>query len=102
MISLILSLTSLLLLASRQFKTALSLNSSFLLTLAAVPLLVNKTPISPIFFSDILATPLILLTLWLLPLMILASPEKNTKNYTIFLLTLVSLSITLIVAFAAP
>lgn len=84
------------------FKTPLTVSLSLLLSLYALPILSLKTPISPFLLTDALNTPLILLTLWLLPLIILASPKSKTKIYPYFLLTLILLTTTLVLAFAAP
>lgn len=82
--------------------TPLTIRFSFFLSLYALPLLTLKSPICSLFFTDGLSAPLILLTLWLLPLIMLASPKSKTKIYPYFLITLISLTVTLILAFGAP
>lgn len=82
---------------------------SFLISLVSLTLLwqnniVNAT-FSPIFFSDPISTPLIILTTWLLPLIILASQhhlKKEKLNYKkLYLSMLISLQILLIITFSA-
>lgn len=96
------SLRTLLLLAFRPYKTATLCGTSFVLSLATIPLLTAKSAATYLAFTDSLAAPLILLTIWLLPLIILARPKFATKNYSLFLTTLVTLTIFLLIAFASP
>nr|YP_010411478.1 NADH dehydrogenase subunit 4 [Eremias scripta]URN73150.1 NADH dehydrogenase subunit 4 [Eremias scripta]URN73163.1 NADH dehydrogenase subunit 4 [Eremias scripta] len=75
------------------------------LTLFNQPLLLQISNSSPYFSTNSISTPLIILSCWLLPLMILASQnhlktEPLNRKRT-FLMTLVLLQTTLIMTFAA-
>nr|YP_009453776.1 NADH dehydrogenase subunit 4 [Halmaheramys bokimekot]ASP44785.1 NADH dehydrogenase subunit 4 [Halmaheramys bokimekot] len=82
---------------------------SFLVSLASLSLLwqndENYLNFSTTFSSDPLSTPLIILTTWLLPLMLLASQNHMKKeNFThqkLYISMLVSLQILLIMTFSA-
>ncbi|YP_009479751.1 NADH dehydrogenase subunit 4 (mitochondrion) [Psammomys obesus] len=82
---------------------------SFLISLISLTLLwqnnTTSTAFSPMFFSDATSTPLIILTAWLLPLMVLASQNhlsKEKNNYKkLYLSMLISLQISLIMTFSA-
>nr|YP_010574455.1 NADH dehydrogenase subunit 4 [Neotoma albigula]UZH94549.1 NADH dehydrogenase subunit 4 [Neotoma albigula] len=82
---------------------------SFIISLLSMTLLwqndTNNLSFSPLFSSDPLSSPLIILTTWLLPLMLLASQnhmKKETElNKKTYISMLVSLQILLIMAFSA-
>nr|AMN14474.1 NADH dehydrogenase subunit 4 [Brachiones przewalskii] len=82
---------------------------SFLISLISLTLLWQDGTISntfsPMFFSDMISTPLIILTTWLLPLMTLASQnhlKKEKLNYKkLYLSMLIFLQIFLIMTFSA-
>nr|YP_010455461.1 NADH dehydrogenase subunit 4 [Carollia castanea]UUA63092.1 NADH dehydrogenase subunit 4 [Carollia castanea] len=65
----------------------------------------NSLNFSLMFFSDSLSTPLLMLTLWLLPLMIIASQSHLTNETSqrkkLYITMLVSLQIFLIMTFTA-
>nr|QLD22628.1 NADH dehydrogenase subunit 4 [Hadrosciurus ignitus] len=65
----------------------------------------NNTTFSLAFFSDPLSTPLLILTAWLLPLMIMASQNHLTKEplmrKKLYILMLISLQLFLIMTFSA-
>nr|YP_009120892.1 NADH dehydrogenase subunit 4 [Hylopetes phayrei]AGG40783.1 NADH dehydrogenase subunit 4 [Hylopetes phayrei]AKP94192.1 NADH dehydrogenase subunit 4 [Hylopetes phayrei electilis] len=65
----------------------------------------NSQTFSTTFFSDSLSTPLLILTAWLLPLMIMASQNHLTKEPLIrkklYILMLISLQFFLIMTFSA-
>nr|QLD22615.1 NADH dehydrogenase subunit 4 [Hadrosciurus ignitus] len=65
----------------------------------------NNTTFSLAFFSDSLSTPLLILTAWLLPLMIMASQNHLTKEplmrKKLYILMLISLQLFLIMTFSA-
>nr|AMN14456.1 NADH dehydrogenase subunit 4 [Meriones tamariscinus] len=82
---------------------------SFLISLTSLTLLwqnnMTNTIYSPMFFSDVISTPLIILSTWLLPLMVLASQnhlkkEKST-NKKLYISMLILLQILLIMTFSA-
>nr|YP_009453802.1 NADH dehydrogenase subunit 4 [Sundamys maxi]ASP44811.1 NADH dehydrogenase subunit 4 [Sundamys maxi]ASP44824.1 NADH dehydrogenase subunit 4 [Sundamys maxi] len=82
---------------------------SFLVSLMSLSLLwqndENYLNFSTMFSSDPLSTPLIILTTWLLPLMLLASQnhmkKENLMNQKFYISMLVSLQILLIMTFSA-
>nr|YP_010029103.1 NADH dehydrogenase subunit 4 [Hybomys univittatus]QOU09998.1 NADH dehydrogenase subunit 4 [Hybomys univittatus] len=80
---------------------------SFLISLISLSLWQNNENInfSIMFFSDPLSTPLIILTTWLLPLMLLASQYHLKKEESIYQKTyismLISLQILLIMTFSS-
>lgn len=82
---------------------------SFLVSLASLSLLwqndENYLNFSIIFSSDPLSTPLIILTTWLLPLIILASQnhikKENPTHQKLYISILISLQILLIITFSA-
>nr|YP_010029194.1 NADH dehydrogenase subunit 4 [Thamnomys kempi]QOU10155.1 NADH dehydrogenase subunit 4 [Thamnomys kempi] len=81
---------------------------SFLISLTSLFLLwqnENNMNFSTMFFSDPLSTPLIILTTWLLPLMLMASQnhlkKENTTHQKIYISMLVSLQIILIMTFSS-
>ena len=98
MTSLIISF-ALILLVPHTSKQVVIVCTTFVLTLYFIPHLNLFQPLGALFFPDALNTPLILLTLWLFPLMVLASP--NHKIYPQFLITLNLLTIFLVIAFSA-
>nr|YP_009911600.1 NADH dehydrogenase subunit 4 [Hadrosciurus ignitus]QLD22602.1 NADH dehydrogenase subunit 4 [Hadrosciurus ignitus] len=65
----------------------------------------NNMTFSLAFFSDSLSTPLLILTAWLLPLMIMASQNHLTKEplmrKKLYILMLISLQLFLIMTFSA-
>nr|YP_009754954.1 NADH dehydrogenase subunit 4 [Scotonycteris bergmansi]QIP53223.1 NADH dehydrogenase subunit 4 [Scotonycteris bergmansi] len=80
---------------------------SLLITLISLPMLNqfndNSLNFTQTYFSDALSTPLMMLTLWLLPLMIIASQfhlikESHTRK-KLYITTLILLQIFLIVTF---
>nr|YP_009754577.1 NADH dehydrogenase subunit 4 [Casinycteris ophiodon]QIP52482.1 NADH dehydrogenase subunit 4 [Casinycteris ophiodon] len=80
---------------------------SLLITLISLPLLNqfndNSLNLTPTYFSDALSTPLMMLTLWLLPLTIIASQfhlinESHTRK-KLYITMLILLQIFLIVTF---
>nr|WGO62163.1 NADH dehydrogenase subunit 4 [Petrodromus tetradactylus] len=82
---------------------------SFLISLISLPLLglslQTFTSHSNLFFSDALSSPLLVLTTWLLPLMIMASqhhltPESNIRKKT-YISMLILLQLFLIITFSA-
>nr|QIP53236.1 NADH dehydrogenase subunit 4 [Scotonycteris bergmansi] len=80
---------------------------SLLITLTSLPMLNqfndNSLNLTQTYFSDALSTPLMMLTLWLLPLMIIASQFHLIKeSYTrkkLYITTLILLQIFLIMTF---
>ncbi|YP_002791025.1 NADH dehydrogenase subunit 4 (mitochondrion) [Rattus rattus] len=82
---------------------------SFLVSLASLSLLwqndENYLNFSIMFSSDPLSTPLIILTTWLLPLMMLASQnhmkKENPMHQKLYISMLISLQILLIMTFSA-
>nr|YP_009161641.1 NADH dehydrogenase subunit 4 [Meriones libycus]AKS10916.1 NADH dehydrogenase subunit 4 [Meriones libycus] len=78
---------------------------SFLISLLSLSLLWQNSTFSPMFFSDMISTPLIILTTWLLPLMVLASQyhlKKEKLTYKkLYLSMLIFLQIFLIMTFSA-
>nr|YP_010029155.1 NADH dehydrogenase subunit 4 [Hybomys trivirgatus]QOU10050.1 NADH dehydrogenase subunit 4 [Hybomys trivirgatus] len=82
---------------------------SFLISFISLSLLwqndENNTNFSILFFSDPLSTPLIILTTWLLPLMLMASQnhlkKENTTYQKTYISMLVSLQILLIMTFSS-
>lgn len=81
---------------------------SFIINIISLSLLwqnSESTYFSPIFFTDPLSTPLLILTTWLLPLILIASQNHIKKetviNKKIFLSILISLQIILIITFSA-
>nr|QUL60418.1 NADH dehydrogenase subunit 4 [Rhombomys opimus] len=79
---------------------------SFLISLMALTLLWQDYNIfSPLFFSDSISTPLIILTTWLLPLMILASQnhlKKESPTYKkLYISMIISLQVLLIMTFSS-
>nr|YP_009754590.1 NADH dehydrogenase subunit 4 [Cynopterus sphinx]QIP52508.1 NADH dehydrogenase subunit 4 [Cynopterus sphinx] len=82
---------------------------SFMITLLGLPLLNqfndNSLNMSLTYFSDSLSTPLLMLSMWLLPLMIVASQFHLTKeSYTrkkLYITMLIMLQIFLIMTFTA-
>nr|QKN18998.1 NADH dehydrogenase subunit 4 [Cynopterus sphinx] len=82
---------------------------SFMITLLGLPLLNqfndNSLNMSLTYFSDSLSTPLLMLSMWLLPLMIIASQFHLTKeSYTrkkLYITMLIMLQIFLIMTFTA-
>lgn len=82
---------------------------SLIISITCLPLINqpcdNNLNISLLFFSDSLSTPLLLLTTWLLPLMIIASQhhlssESNTHK-KIYITIMIFLQIFLIITFSA-
>nr|YP_010400428.1 NADH dehydrogenase subunit 4 [Nesolagus timminsi]UQS76157.1 NADH dehydrogenase subunit 4 [Nesolagus timminsi] len=82
---------------------------SLLISLAALSLLNQPNEVNlnftTTFFSDALSTPLLMLTIWLLPLMILAS-QRHLHNETplrkkIYISLLISLQMLLVMTFSA-
>nr|QIP52521.1 NADH dehydrogenase subunit 4 [Dobsonia sp. 050810x2F] len=82
---------------------------SLMITLIGLPLLNqfndNNLNLSMMFFSDSLSSPLLMLTMWLLPLMIIASQfhlskESHTRKKT-YITMLILLQIFLIMTFTA-
>nr|QZK26011.1 NADH dehydrogenase subunit 4 [Dendrohyrax dorsalis] len=83
---------------------------SFMISLLTLMLLLNQTHepglnFSTAFFSDALSTPLLILTTWLLPLMLMASQhhlmnEPVTRKKT-YMTMLISLQLLLIITFTA-
>nr|YP_009161654.1 NADH dehydrogenase subunit 4 [Meriones meridianus]AKS10924.1 NADH dehydrogenase subunit 4 [Meriones meridianus] len=96
-------------LSNKKFMWINTSSHSFLISLVSLTLLrqnnLTSTTFSPMFFSDMISTPLIILTTWLLPLMILASQyhlKKEKPNYKkLYLSMLISLQILLIMTFSA-
>lgn len=95
---------------SKQKKTWTNVTSySFLISLLSLTLLWqtndNCLNFSNIFFSDPLSSPLIILTTWLLPLILIASQNHLKKeNHTfqkLYISILVSLQVLLIITFSA-
>nr|YP_009414217.1 NADH dehydrogenase subunit 4 [Isthmomys pirrensis]ASN67001.1 NADH dehydrogenase subunit 4 [Isthmomys pirrensis]UZH93530.1 NADH dehydrogenase subunit 4 [Isthmomys pirrensis] len=82
---------------------------SFMISLSSIIILwqndMNITNLSPLFSIDPLSSPLIILTTWLLPLMLLASQnhmKKETEtNKKTYISMLISLQILLIMTFSA-
>lgn len=82
---------------------------SFLVSLVSLSLLwqndENYLNFSTIFFSDPLSTPLIILTTWLLPLILLASQnhikKENLLHQKLYISMLISLQILLVITFSA-
>nr|WAM60720.1 NADH dehydrogenase subunit 4 [Tragelaphus scriptus] len=65
----------------------------------------NSLNFSPMFFSDSLSTPLLILTMWLLPLMMMASQhhlsKENLTRKKLFITMLILLQLFLIMTFTA-
>nr|UFQ28033.1 NADH dehydrogenase subunit 4 [Bos taurus] len=65
----------------------------------------NSLNFSLLFFSDSLSTPLLILTMWLLPLMLMASQhhlsKENLTRKKLFITMLISLQLFLIMTFTA-
>nr|YP_007624960.1 NADH dehydrogenase subunit 4 [Bubalus depressicornis]ABP38127.1 NADH dehydrogenase subunit 4 [Bubalus depressicornis] len=65
----------------------------------------NSLNFSLVFFSDSLSTPLLILTMWLLPLMLMASQhhlsKENLTRKKLFITTLILLQLFLIMTFTA-
>nr|YP_009024089.1 NADH dehydrogenase subunit 4 [Petaurista alborufus]AFH57709.1 NADH dehydrogenase subunit 4 [Petaurista alborufus] len=82
-----------------------SLMISFIVLLSLSHVDDNNLILSPSFFSDPLSTPLLILTAWLLPLMIMASQNHLAKEPLIrkklYILMLISLQLFLIMTFSA-
>nr|AAN84906.1 NADH subunit 4 [Galeopterus variegatus] len=86
-----------------------STTHSLLISLITLPFLnhnnENSTTTSPNFFSDPLSSPLLMLTTWLLPLMIMASQHHLSKEmYTrkkLYITMLILLQLFLIMTFTA-
>nr|ANF03860.1 NADH dehydrogenase subunit 4 [Tolypeutes matacus] len=82
---------------------------SILISLTSLSMLFQTTNsnlnFSPMFFADPLSTPLVILTTWLLPLMIIASQSHMTKESTtrkkLYISMLISLQVLLIMTFTA-
>nr|YP_010028999.1 NADH dehydrogenase subunit 4 [Grammomys selousi]QOU09792.1 NADH dehydrogenase subunit 4 [Grammomys selousi] len=82
---------------------------SFLISLSSLLILwqndENNMNFSTMFFSDPLSFPLIILTTWLLPLMLMASQnhlkKEEVKHQKLYISMLVSLQILLIMTFSA-
>nr|WDW20761.1 NADH dehydrogenase subunit 4 [Grammomys surdaster] len=81
---------------------------SFLISLISLSLLQqdeNNKNFSTMFFSDQLSSPLIILTTWLLPLMMMASQnhlkKEKTKHQKLYISMLITLQILLIMTFSA-
>nr|YP_010028973.1 NADH dehydrogenase subunit 4 [Grammomys surdaster]QOU09753.1 NADH dehydrogenase subunit 4 [Grammomys surdaster] len=81
---------------------------SFLISLISLSLLQqdeNNKNFSTMFFSDQLSSPLIILTTWLLPLMMMASQnhlkKEKTKYQKLYISMLIILQILLIMTFSA-
>uniref|UniRef100_UPI003002809F NADH dehydrogenase subunit 4 n=1 Tax=Trachops cirrhosus TaxID=148073 RepID=UPI003002809F len=82
---------------------------SLLINLLGLPL-INQFPdnslnFTPMFFSDSLSTPLLMLTMWLLPLMIIASQfhlsNENLNRKKLYITMLILLQTFLIMTFTA-
>nr|QEI26118.1 NADH dehydrogenase subunit 4 [Myotis dasycneme] len=82
---------------------------SLMISMACFPLMNqpcdNSLNMSMLFFSDSLSTPLLMLTTWLLPLMIIASQQHMTKEpltrKKLYLTMMILLQIFLIMTFSA-
>nr|WBP64305.1 NADH dehydrogenase subunit 4 [Elephas maximus maximus]WCR50973.1 NADH dehydrogenase subunit 4 [Elephas maximus indicus] len=82
---------------------------SFAISLASLHLLHqpldNSLNLSPEFFLDSLSTPLLILTIWLLPLMLIASQAHLSSGSTFqkksYITTIILLQVSLIMTFAA-
>nr|YP_009911509.1 NADH dehydrogenase subunit 4 [Guerlinguetus aestuans]QLD22004.1 NADH dehydrogenase subunit 4 [Guerlinguetus aestuans] len=78
---------------------------SFIVTLSLYQVEDSNTIFSLTFFSDSLSTPLLTLTAWLLPLMIMASQNHLAKEplmrKKLYILMLISLQLFLIMTFSA-
>nr|YP_009911353.1 NADH dehydrogenase subunit 4 [Echinosciurus colliaei]QLD21809.1 NADH dehydrogenase subunit 4 [Echinosciurus colliaei] len=78
---------------------------SFIVLLSLYQTEDNSKIFSLTFFSDSLSTPLLILTAWLLPLMIMASQNHLTKEPLVrkklYILMLISLQLSLILTFSA-
>nr|YP_009389995.1 NADH dehydrogenase subunit 4 [Elephas antiquus]AQU14124.1 NADH dehydrogenase subunit 4 [Elephas antiquus]AQU14137.1 NADH dehydrogenase subunit 4 [Elephas antiquus]AQU14150.1 NADH dehydrogenase subunit 4 [Elephas antiquus] len=82
---------------------------SFAISLTSLHLLYqplnNSLSLSPEFFLDSLSTPLLILTIWLLPLMLIASQSHLSSESTFqkksYITTIVFLQVSLIMTFAA-
>nr|YP_011014897.1 NADH dehydrogenase subunit 4 [Grammomys macmillani]WQB60271.1 NADH dehydrogenase subunit 4 [Grammomys macmillani] len=82
---------------------------SFLISFISLSLLwqndENSMNFSTMFFSDQLSSPLIILTTWLLPLMLMASQnhlkKEKTKHQKLYISMLITLQILLIMTFSA-
>lgn len=65
----------------------------------------NSLNFSLLFFSDSLSTPLLILTIWLLPLILIASQhhlsKENLTRKKLFITMLISLQLFLIITFTA-
>nr|YP_008757998.1 NADH dehydrogenase subunit 4 [Takydromus sexlineatus]AGW31755.1 NADH dehydrogenase subunit 4 [Takydromus sexlineatus] len=85
--------------------TSYSMMLSFIsLTLFDMPMLTKTFNTSPYFSNDSISSPLIILSCWLLPLMLLASQNhlktEPTNRKRMFLFTLMTLQTTLIMTFS--
>uniref|UniRef100_UPI00315DE869 NAD4 n=1 Tax=Corynorhinus mexicanus TaxID=712049 RepID=UPI00315DE869 len=82
---------------------------SLMISMTCLPLMNqpcdNSLNMSPLFFSDPLSTPLVMLTTWLLPLMIIASQNhlscKPVVQKKMYITTMVLLQVFLIMTFSA-
>nr|Q2I3F2.1 RecName: Full=NADH-ubiquinone oxidoreductase chain 4; AltName: Full=NADH dehydrogenase subunit 4 [Loxodonta africana]ABC17913.1 NADH dehydrogenase subunit 4 [Loxodonta africana] len=82
---------------------------SFTISLTSLHLLYqpldNSLNLSPEFFLDSLSTPLLILTIWLLPLMLIASQSHLSSGSTFqkksYITTIILLQVSLIMTFAA-
>nr|AHW57973.1 NADH dehydrogenase subunit 4 [Loxodonta cyclotis] len=82
---------------------------SFAISLTSLHLLYqpldNSLSLSPEFFLDSLSTPLLILTIWLLPLMLIASQPHLSSESTFqkksYITTIIFLQVSLIMTFAA-
>nr|AQU14163.1 NADH dehydrogenase subunit 4 [Elephas antiquus] len=82
---------------------------SFAISLTSLHLLYqpldNSLSLSPEFFLDSLSTPLLILTIWLLPLMLIASQSHLSSESTFqkksYITTIIFLQVSLIMTFAA-
>nr|YP_009754603.1 NADH dehydrogenase subunit 4 [Eidolon helvum]QIP52534.1 NADH dehydrogenase subunit 4 [Eidolon helvum] len=82
---------------------------SLVITLISLPLLNqfndNSLNLSTMYFSDSLSTPLLMLTMWLLPLMIIASQfhliKESPTRKKLYITMLISLQIFLVMTFTA-
>lgn len=95
---------------SKPKKTWINVTSySFMISLISLSILwqtdENSLNFSTIFFSDPLSSPLIILTTWLLPLILIASQnhlkKENSTYQKLYISILVSLQILLVITFSA-
>jgi len=101
MLKILFALFSLHLISGGMFAELVVVRSFFFLRLAALPLCTVFNAGTRLFLLDGLRVPLILLTLWLTPLFILASPKFNLVKHSSFLNTLIVLAGVLLVAFSS-